>query len=135
MMRRALLPSLLMATGCVTEQPPQQASGWTVDPTYHASTTVQVFLYGPASDVDAVIADGRQFGWSLVERSVLASGSALALVGGSGRSKARRLYRPHSWKPKHHNGTGTEAGGPANSSIALNVHFRPIADIGWLSTP
>lgn len=81
MMRFVFLLTVAIATACAAI-PPQQGTGWTVDPNYHAPTTVQIFLYGPATDVAAVITEGGPLGWKVIERSALPSGSALALVEG-----------------------------------------------------
>jgi len=80
MMRLAFLLPLAMATACAAV-PPQQGTGWTVDPNYRPPT-VQIFLYGPATDVAAIISEGGPLGWKVIEQSALPSGSALALVEG-----------------------------------------------------
>ena len=80
-MKQAALIVLALAGGCTTARP-EKSVGWTVDPTYRAPTSVQMFLYGPAADVEGVIADSRPFGWRPVERALLPSGSAFALLEG-----------------------------------------------------
>lgn len=80
-MKRVALIFLVPLAACTTNAS-DYAVGWTVDPSFRALTTMQMFLYGPAVDVDAVIADARSHGWKLVERSLVPSGSALALIEG-----------------------------------------------------
>ena len=80
-MKQAALILLTLFAGCTTAQP-EESVGWTVDPSYRAPTSTRVFLYGPAADVEAVIADSRPFGWRPVERASLPSGSAFALLEG-----------------------------------------------------
>ena len=72
---------LLMAlvSGCAASRPAMRM-GWIVDPNYGAPTTMRMFLYGRADHVETVTSDARPFGWHLVERSILPTGSAFALL-------------------------------------------------------
>ena len=80
-MKQAALILLTLVAGCTTTRP-EESVGWTVDPSYRAPTSTRMFLYGPAADVEAVIADSRPFGWRPVERALIPSGSAFALLEG-----------------------------------------------------
>ena len=81
-MKRLIIVALgALIIGCAVKTP-KRTMGWVVDPSYRAPTAVRMFLHGPPAEVEAVIADGRRFGWRSVEQSIAPSGLTFALVEG-----------------------------------------------------